>query len=83
MRSCSPLAAYGAQAGGVCLFLGGPVDPQAGFVLHSTNYRNGTRWSVGHRRPVALTSGPQILRDIGLGKGAVGEAGGNRLFRLG
>ena len=67
----SLLAAYGAEASGVngsvLLFLGGPVDPQAGFVLHSTDYRNGDTLDVDGR--VALTSGPQILRDIGFGKG--------------
>jgi putative transcriptional regulator len=67
----SLLVAYGAEASGVngsvLLFLGGPVDPQAGFVLHSADYRNGDTLDIDGR--VALTSGPQILRDIGLGKG--------------
>lgn len=67
----SLLAAYGTDASGVNgsvrLFLGGPVDPQAGFVLHSADYRNGDTLDIDGR--VALTSGPQILRDIGLGKG--------------
>jgi putative transcriptional regulator len=67
----SLLAASGAEASGVNgsvqLFLGGPVDPQAGFVVHSADYHNGDTFDIdGH---VALTSGPQVLRDIGLGKG--------------
>lgn len=67
----SLLAAYGVQASGidgsVQLFVGGPVDPQAGFVLHSADYRNADTLDIDGR--VALTGGPQILRDIGLGKG--------------
>ena len=67
----SLLAAYGAEANGVngsvLLFLGGPVDPQAGFVLHSADYHNGDTLDIDGR--VALTSGPEVLRDIGLGKG--------------
>lgn len=65
------LAAAGADASGVSgnvqLFFGGPVDPQIGFVLHSAEYHGGDTLDIdGH---VALSSGPQILRDIGLGKG--------------
>jgi putative transcriptional regulator len=65
------LAAYGADASGVSgnvqLFFGGPVDPQMGFVLHSADYHGGDTLDIDGR--VALSSGPQILRDIGLGKG--------------
>lgn len=65
------LAAYGADTSGVSgsvpLFIGGPVDPQIGFVLHSAEYHGADTLDIdGH---VALSSGPQILRDIGLGKG--------------
>ena len=67
----SLLEAYGVDASGVTgsvrLFLGGPVDPQAGLVLHSADYRNKNTFEIDGR--VALTTGPQILRDIGLGKG--------------
>jgi putative transcriptional regulator len=67
----SLLEAYGGDARGVTgsvrLFLGGPVDADAGFVLHSADYRNNNTLDIDGR--VALTSGPQILHDIGIGKG--------------
>ncbi len=69
IASC--LQAFGADASGVSgnvrLFFGGPVDPQIGFVLHSADYHGDDTIDIDGR--VALTSGPQILRDIGLGKG--------------
>jgi putative transcriptional regulator len=43
------------------------VDPQIGFVLHSVDYHSDDDVDIDGR--VALTSGPEILRDIGLGKG--------------
>jgi len=65
------LAAYGADASGVSgsvqLFFGGPVDPQIGFVVHSAEYHGDDTLDIDGR--VALSSGPKILRDIGLGKG--------------
>ena len=65
------LAATGASAGGVHgsvpLYLGGPVDPQIGFVLHSAEYHVDNTVDIDGR--VALSSGAQVLRDIGLGKG--------------
>ncbi|HSB68110.1 MAG TPA: YqgE/AlgH family protein [Candidatus Methylomirabilis sp.] len=58
---------------------GGPVEPGRGFTLHTSEYaREGTQ-VVGDG--VALTVDPEILRDVGLGKGprlallAVGYAG--------
>ena len=67
----SVLQAFGADASGVTgnvhLFLGGPVDPEIGFVLHSADYHGDNTSDIDGR--VALSSGPQILRDIGLGKG--------------
>ncbi len=67
----SVLQAFGADASGVTgnvhLFLGGPVDPEIGFVLHSADYHGDNTLDIDGR--VALSSGPQILRDIGLGKG--------------
>ncbi len=54
-------------AGTVRLFAGGPVQPQIGFVIHSTDYRAPQTIDVdGH---VAVTSSRDILRDIGAGKG--------------
>jgi putative transcriptional regulator len=67
----SLLQAFGADASGVTgnvqLFVGGPVDPEIGFVLHSADYHGDNTIDIDGS--VALTSGPQILRDIGLGKG--------------
>lgn len=67
----SLLQAFGADAGGVSgnvrLFAGGPVDPEIGFVLHSADYHGDNTIDIDGR--VALSSGPKILRDIGLGKG--------------
>lgn len=65
------LKAVGADASGVTgnvrLFVGGPVDPTLGFVLHSVDYHAENTLDIDGR--VALSSGSQILRDIGLGKG--------------
>ena len=65
------LAALGADASGVSesvrVFLGGPVNPDIGFVLHSAEYRVADTVDIDGR--VALTAAVDILRDIGLGKG--------------
>ncbi len=65
------LQAAGADSSGVKgnvqLYLGGPVDPRIGFVLHSAEYHGENTLDIDGR--VALSSGTQILRDIGLGKG--------------
>jgi putative transcriptional regulator len=65
------LGAFGADTSGVSgnvrVYLGGPVDPQIGFVLHSADYHSDDDVDIDGR--IALTSGPEILRDIGLGKG--------------
>jgi putative transcriptional regulator len=67
----SVLQAFGADASGVSgnvrLFLGGPVDPEVGFVVHSAEYHGKNTMDIDGR--VALSSGPDVLRDIGLGKG--------------
>jgi len=65
------LAGMGTDAtgvsGSVLLFAGGPVEPEAGFVLHSTDYHRAETLEIdGH---VAVTSTPQILRDIAHRKG--------------
>jgi len=53
--------------GQVRIFSGGPVEPQVGFVVHSTEYhRTGTIDIDGH---VAMTSSPDVLRDIGRNAG--------------
>jgi len=65
------LKAFGDDAEGVhgevMVFLGGPVDPGVGFVLHSAEYRRPDTIAIDGR--VALTIGPDVLHDIGLGKG--------------
>ncbi len=67
----SLLEAYGADAGGVSgsvrVFLGGPVTPELSFVIHSTDYHRADTVDIDGR--VALSAGPDVLRDIGLGKG--------------
>jgi putative transcriptional regulator len=65
------LAALGADAGGVTgrlrVFVGGPVDPVVGFVIHSAEYRQKDTLDIDGR--VALTAAAPVLRDIALGKG--------------
>ena len=53
--------------GQVRIFAGGPVQPEIGFVVHSTDYRRPTTVDVNAR--VAMTSSREILRDIGTDKG--------------
>ncbi len=65
--------------GQVRVFAGGPVQPEAGFVVHSEDYRRAGTIDIDGR--VAVTSNPQVLEDIGHGKGpkkslvALGYAG--------
>jgi putative transcriptional regulator len=65
------LDALGADADGVQnnvrVFLGGPVSPEVAFVVHSAEYRLADTVDIDGR--VALTVAPDVLRDIGLGKG--------------
>jgi len=67
----SLLAAFGADAAGVSgkvrVFLGGPVSPEIGLVVHGTDYRLANTIDIDGK--VALTPAPDVLRDIGLGKG--------------
>jgi putative transcriptional regulator len=56
-----------AVAGAVRLHAGGPVQPELGFVLHSTDYREATTVEV--IAGVALTSSRDILREIGYRRG--------------
>ena len=53
--------------GQVRIFAGGPVQPDIGFVVHTTDYHQPTTVDVNAR--VAMTSSREILRDIGNGKG--------------
>jgi putative transcriptional regulator len=49
--------------GDVPIFAGGPVQLEFGFVIHSAEYRTDGTLDIDGR--VAMTSNPQILRDIG------------------
>ncbi len=51
----------------VHIFSGGPVQPDIGFVIHSSDYRGPETVDVSER--VLMTSTSQILRDIGNSKG--------------
>ncbi len=53
--------------GSVRVFAGGPVAPQIGFVIHSPDYRRAETVDIDGR--VAVTSTPEILRDIGHDRG--------------
>jgi putative transcriptional regulator len=53
--------------GSVRIFAGGPVQPEVGFVLHSPDYHQPQTVDIDSR--VAMTSSPQVLRDIGNSKG--------------
>ena len=56
-----------AGEGRVRIFVGGPVQPELGLVLHSPDYqRPGTVNIDGH---VAMSASREILRDIGKGQG--------------
>jgi putative transcriptional regulator len=65
--------------GTIPIFLGGPVQPQLGFVLHGIDYRLSDTIVVSNT--VAVTANKQILRDIGRHHGpakylfAIGRAG--------
>jgi putative transcriptional regulator len=49
------------------IFWGGPVQPQAGFVIHSAEYRRAETIDINGR--IAMTSSLEILRDIASNKG--------------
>ncbi|MGH6989227.1 MAG: YqgE/AlgH family protein [Stellaceae bacterium] len=62
------LGASGAGAtGSVRLFAGGPVEPEIGFVLHSTDYHDPRTRVIAHR--FAVTTDTDILKAIGADKG--------------
>jgi putative transcriptional regulator len=49
--------------GSLQVFVGGPVQPELGFVVHSPDYHRAGTLTVGGT--VAMTADKQILRDIG------------------
>jgi putative transcriptional regulator len=61
------LTAVRADASGVSasvrIFIGGPVDPGAGLVLHSAEYKSTGTLAIDSQ--LALTGTPDVLRDIG------------------
>jgi putative transcriptional regulator len=65
------LEALGADSSGVTgsvrIFLGGPVSPDAAFVLHSADYHRPATVDIDGR--IALSDAADVLRDIGVGKG--------------
>jgi putative transcriptional regulator len=54
-------------SGDIPIYAGGPVQEQIGFILHTPDYKGSGTKMIG--KGVAVTSSPQILRDIGRGKG--------------
>jgi putative AlgH/UPF0301 family transcriptional regulator len=50
------------DAGRVRIFVGGPVQPQMGVVVHSTDYEHAETIAVGG--DVAVTASADILRDM-------------------
>ena len=54
-------------AGTVRIFAGGPVQPEMGFVIHSSDYHRPGTIDVNGR--VAMTASREILRDIGSNTG--------------
>ena len=65
------LQSFGVDATGVKdsvrVFLGGPVSPEIVFVVHSADYHLTNTIDIDGK--VALTVAPDVLRDIGHGKG--------------
>jgi putative transcriptional regulator len=49
--------------GRVRLFAGGPVQPEVGLIVHTAEYRRTGTINIDGR--VAMTTDPQVLRDIG------------------
>ena len=52
-----------ADLGNVRVYSGGPVEPGVGFVIHTNDYQG--RPTIRIDEKIALTSSPDILRDIG------------------
>ena len=57
----------GTIEGTIRVFLGGPVQPQFGFVIHSTDYRRPETLAIGDG--LAMTRSKAVLRDIGHHRG--------------
>jgi putative transcriptional regulator len=65
------LQTFGFDATGVIdsvrVCLGGPISPEIGFVVHSADYHLANTIDIDGE--LALTAAPDVLRDIGHGKG--------------
>ena len=66
-RLLEKLGEKDAVDGNVQIFAGGPVQPDLGFVIHTTDYKLADTTAIND--DVALTASPDILRDIGRQKG--------------
>ena len=53
--------------GTVRIHAGGPVQPQKGFIVHSAEYHRAETIDIDGQ--LAVTGSPEVLRDIGHGKG--------------
>jgi putative transcriptional regulator len=53
--------------GRISLFAGGPVQPDVGLIVHTAEYRRTGTINIDGR--VAMTTDPQVLRDIGRHEG--------------
>ena len=75
-RPFAELLSDSAIEGTIRVFLGGPVQPQLGFVIHSSDYRRPETLIVGDQ--LAMTATSEVLRDIAHHQGPV-----KYLFALG
>jgi putative transcriptional regulator len=66
-RPMAHLLGDNSVTGNVQVFVGGPVEPNVGFIVHSADYRRAATLDVDGR--VAMTANREILRDIADKKG--------------
>jgi putative transcriptional regulator len=66
-RPMAHLLGDSSVSGNVQVFVGGPVEPNVGFILHSADYRRAATMDVDGR--VAMTANREVLRDIADKKG--------------
>ncbi len=66
-RTMADLLGDSSIPGNVRVFVGGPVEPNVGLIVHSTDYRRAATRDVDGR--VAMTANREVLRDIADHKG--------------
>ena len=66
-RPMADLIGDSSVSGNVQVFVGGPVEPNVGFIVHSADYRRAATLDVDGR--VAMTANREVLRDIADKKG--------------